>query len=453
MGLFGRKKKKPAETETGEAVLPALEFKPSAYPKNEAQGAVIAAKQLPGFANLVQWLAMALQQRADRILMDYTQQAVAVRFRIDGLWENQPPTDRPTGDSALSALKKLCGLNPAERRAKQTGKTGIYFEKTDWIAECVSQGVPTGERVLISLETKKPSLKTLSELGMRDKVIEQVKGELNGHGGIVIVSGPPGHGLPTTWRVVLEETDKFVRDFIALEDIKDPDPDIINVTKVTFDREKNETPEAVFERRLLKQPDAFIFPSLYNDAVVGLMLKQLPENRHAITRFVASDSVEALLGILQTHRAHAKELLKATRLVINQRLLRRLCPKCKQGFQPTPQLLAKLGLPADRVQKLYQPFVPPPPDQRVDAKGNPIEIEICTDCNGRGYRGRMALFEVLEVSDPLRKAILQNPNTDAVRKAAASLGHRGFQQEGILSVVLGLTSLQEVQRILQPAAK
>ncbi|MFN5850867.1 MAG: hypothetical protein ACK44Q_03495, partial [Pirellulaceae bacterium] len=78
---------------------------------------------------------------------------------------------------------------------------------------------------------------------------------------------------------------------------------------------------------------------------------------------------------------------------------------------------------------------------------------ICTDCNGRGYRGRMALFEVLEVTDPLRKAILQNPNADAVRKAAASLGHRGFQQEGILSVVLGLTSLQEVQRVLQPPAK
>jgi type II secretory ATPase GspE/PulE/Tfp pilus assembly ATPase PilB-like protein len=65
----------------------------------------------------------------------------------------------------------------------------------------------------------------------------------------------------------------------------------------------------------------------------------------------------------------------------------------------------------------------------------------------------MALFEVLEVTDPLRKAILQNPNADAARKAAASLGHRGFQQEGILSVVLGLTSLQEVQRVLQPPAK
>ncbi|MFM8327660.1 MAG: hypothetical protein ACKN9U_22595, partial [Pirellulaceae bacterium] len=83
MGLFGRKKKKPAETETGEVILPALDFKPSAYPRNEAQGAVIAAKQLPGFANLAHWLALALQQRADRILMDYTQQAVAVRFRID----------------------------------------------------------------------------------------------------------------------------------------------------------------------------------------------------------------------------------------------------------------------------------------------------------------------------------------------------------------------------------
>ncbi len=138
-----------------------------------------------------------------------------------------------------------------------------------------------------------------------------------------------------------------------------------------------------------------------------------------------------------------------THAVLNQRLVRRLCESCKQGFQPSPQLLQKLGIPQGRVAKLYQPFVPPPPDQRVDAKGNPIEIEICRRCGGRGYFGRIAIFELLVVTDELRKAVLTQPNAEHLRAVAAQMGHRSFQEEGILTAALGSTSLQELQRMMQ----
>ena len=269
-------------------------------------------------------------------------------------------------------------------------------------------------------------------------------------GGMVVISAPAGAGLPTTWSIALEAADKFVRDFVTLEDAASPEPEIINVSKVLFDLSANETPEKVLERRILRQPDVFVMPQLYNESVVGLLVKEMTkESRHVIVREVASDAIEALISLVKKFPAHAKEYIPLVHAVLNQRLMRRLCDKCKQPFQPSPQLLQKLGLPADQISKLYQPFVPPPPEQRVDAKGSPIEIQICRQCNGRGYFGRMAIFELLELTDEFRAALMKNQDPEFLRPIAARLGHRNFQDEAILAVARGLTSLQELQLLMQ----
>ena len=99
---------------------------------------------------------------------------------------------------------------------------------------------------------------------------------------------------------------------------------------------------------------------------------------------------------------------------------------------------------------MYQPFIPPPPEQRVDAKGNPIEIEICKQCGGRGYFGRTAIFELLSINDEIRKAVSQQLNPEVVMQVAKKMGHRTLQEEGILAAAMGVTSLQELQRVMTP---
>ncbi len=236
-------------------------FQAERFSKDEAQGVVIAVRQLPGYPTAAGMIAQALSVRADRILLDFAAQGVAVRFRVDGAWENMPPLDRANGDGALFAIKKLFGMNPNDRRARQTGKCNLQFSGVDWIVEALSQGCALSAKgPCFRSSEKKPVLKSLADLGMRDKMAEELRGFLNGHGGMVIVSGPAGQGLPTTWKIVLESADKFVRDFISIEDAKELDPDIINVSKVTFDTSAGETPEGVLTRRILKQPDAFVMP-------------------------------------------------------------------------------------------------------------------------------------------------------------------------------------------------
>lgn len=449
--IFGRKKKNADKKDsTGEVEVPNLEIKASGIGKEEAVGLMIAARQLPGYPLAITLVANAINSRADRILIDFSAQGAVARYRVDGIWESLPAMDRPTADALLVVWKKVLGLNPAERKARQDGKFATNFRDIDWVISFMSTGVPSGERVLFTIERKKPVLKTLADLGMRDAVQESYKGMLNGNKGLVIISAPATHGLPTTWRISLENADKFVRDWVLIENKKNQEPEIINVTEYFYE-DGGDTPEQLFDKVRLKQPDVYVLPSLINPQVVEAVLGQIhKEQKHMVTRTVAVDAVDALLQVLKGNPKHAKALLGIAQGVLNQRLIRRLCESCKQAYQPSPQLLQKLNLPAGRVPKLYKPTIPPPPDQRVDAKGNPIEIEICKKCNGRGYFGRMALFELLVLDDKVRKAVAQFiEKPDELRKFLKASGHSGFFEEGILACALGQTSLEEVQRVMQ----
>lgn len=449
--IFGRKKKNADKKDsTGEAEVPNLEIKASGISKDEAVGLLIASRQLPGYPLAITLLANAINSRADRVLIDFAAQSAVARYRVDGIWESLPAMDRPTADALLVVWKKVLGLNPTERKARQDGKFATNFRDIDWVISFMSTGVPSGERVLFTIERKKPVLKTLADLGMREAVQDTYKGMLNGEKGMVVISAPATHGLPTTWRISLDNADKFVRDWVLIENKKNQEPEIINVTEYFYE-DGGEAPEQLFDKVRLKQPDVYVLPSLINPQVVEGVLGQIhKEHKHMVTRAVANDAVDALLQILKKNPKHAKALLGVAQGVLNQRLIRRLCDLCKQSYQPSPQLLQKLNLPAGRVPKLYKPTIPPPPDQRVDAKGNPIEIEICKKCNGRGYFGRMALFELLVVDDKVRKAVgqfIEKP--DELRKFLKASGHSGFFEEGVLACALGHTSLEEVQRVMQ----
>ncbi len=457
--IFGKKKPKKSAAvatdiadlaEGGEIVLPPLEIKQMGISKETAQGLAIAARQLPGYPVSIILLANAIAGRADRILMDFSTQGAIVRYRIDGVWDTLPPLDRPTADSALVAYKKILGLNPAERRAKQDAKFATSFKDVDWVISFTSQGVPNGERVLFSIDTKKPTLKSLADLGMRESMIESFRGMLNDNNGLVVISAPPSHGLPTLWRVALENADKYVRDWVSLENKADADPEIINVTQNIFEPGVGDTPSEAFRKMMLKQPDVLVFPSLIDDEMAGAVFEQVTtQGKHAVTRIVATDTIDAIHQLLFKHRGQAKNIIKMLRGVVCQRLVRRLCDRCKQPYQPNPQLLQKLGVPPGRIQKFYNPTIPPPPEQRVDANGKPIEIEICKKCNGRGYYGRMAIFELLNVDNTMRQGILKYISTpDNLRKFAKQQQHAGFQEEGIVACGLGHTSLQEIQKML-----
>ncbi len=435
------------EVQLWQTVSP-VEFVPKLADRSEAQALLITTRQAPGYAIGGGQLAHAIASRASHVLMDFSQNGCAMRYQIDGTWEQVPPLDRETGDAMLYALKQLSLMNPADRRSAQTGNLGLKVGKDKFKLSIQSQGVATGERVLAKIDREKLQFERLADLGMRDKMADQFKEDLNTEGSFVLVTAPKGEGLSTTWYVTLNAADRFIRDFQMVEVQGGGEPDVINVNQNYYGGDTGLTQAQLIRKIVLKEPDVLIFAESPEPEPFAVAVEQIAKlQKQVIARAVAPGAMEALVQLLSQQREAAKTIIKTVVAVSTQKLARRLCDTCKVGFEPTPQLMQQLGIPAGRVAMLYQPFVPPPIEQQVDEQGKPAPIPPCPTCAGRGYYGRIAIFEMLRPGDQLRAALAKTNDLNELNKIAKAEGHRGMQSEAVLTVARGLTSLDELKRV------
>src|SRR6056297_1308749 len=213
---MARKATPQEELQPWQTVTP-VEFSPKLKASTEAQALLVAARQGAGYEIAGGQIAHGVAARATQILMDFSQTACAIRYQIDGAWEQMPPLDRESGDAMLYAIKQLCLMNPADRRGSQKGGMRVKLVKDKYQFNVQSQGVPTGERVICRLEAEEMPFNKLGDLGMRDKMIEQFKEKLNGSGNIVLITAKKSEGVSTFWNVAISAADRLVRDFQSFE--------------------------------------------------------------------------------------------------------------------------------------------------------------------------------------------------------------------------------------------
>ena len=435
------------EIQLWQTVAP-VEFVPKDLERTQAQALLITTRQGPGYHILGGQLGHALQSRATHLLLDFSQNGCAIRYQIDGNWEQLPPMDRETGDAMCYALKQLCQMNPADRRTAQTGVLGLKVVKEKFDLQIQSQGVPTGERILAKVESEKIPFDRLADLGMRDRMKDEFKSQLDSPGNIVLITTPKGEGLTTTWNIAINAADRLIRDFQSFEDEATPEPEIININPNFFGGETGKTAAQVVASAALKEPDVLMFPELPELETLRIALEHVVESqKQVITRMNANSAIDGFLQMITRYGDSASLIGERMGAVLSQRLARRLCDNCKVGFEPPPQLLQQLGIPVGRVAMLYQPFVPPPIEQQVDEEGKPAPITPCHVCEGRGYLGRIAIFELLVPGENLRAAILKTRDYSQLLRAAKEDGHRGVQAEAVLTVARGLTSLDELKNV------
>ncbi len=457
MIFFKRKDKKDQNAEAP------IELKADSGCPAENQQREIAARQGEAIPPIKDLVYDAIVKNAEKAMLDYSREAVTGSYLIDGVWHNIEPRDRETGDAMLVALKLLCGMKPEERRARQEGKFQVEHRatKAKFVGKVTSQGVKTGERVIIEVRPKKmKGFKTLEDIGMREQMQERLREYMRADQGLILISAPPGGGFTTTWNVCLNSTDRLLRDFAGIEDKNHHETDVENINMTLFDAAAGETPDKLIHKLLLTQPDVLTLADLSNAATVNRLCQLAnasKEGKLIIAGVRAKDAVEALLRVLLL-KASAKDFAQAVRAVLNVRLVRKLNDTCKQPYQPPPQLLQKLGIPPGRVQALYREWQPPPPDPEEEKRRKkkvlpPSACPICEQegpqCHGIFYRGRTGIFELLEVNDALRQALVKQPKLEVLRKVARAAGHHGLQEEGILLVARGLTSLNELQRVMK----
>ena len=400
---------------------------------------MLLARQSPGFPLARELIADAIEHRAEGIVMDFTEAVVPVRYQIDGVWHAYQPRERAAADVMLAVLKTIAALNINEHKAKQEGMFLTEFEGAKHRCRIVCRGVQGGEQAMLLLSDPVDRKWTFEELGMRTKVEEQLREVTNKKKGIVLFAALPGGGLTTTLDTAVRALDRYMYDVVAVEDVDNRQHDIDNVQVTTYNVAAGETPMTVLPRMARAYPNVYVSRDLPDAETVRFFCSEVKEDRMIVGGLRAKDSAEALLRILML-KVPAGEFAPAAAAVVSQRMIRKLCEKCKEAYAPTPEILKQIGLPPGRVQALYRPPEPVPGQQPPPP---------CPDCLGLGFRGRTAFFELLVVDNTVRQALIKTPKLEVVRAAARKAGMRTLQEEGIVMVVKGVTSLPELMRVLK----
>jgi type II secretory ATPase GspE/PulE/Tfp pilus assembly ATPase PilB-like protein len=422
-----------AEYEKGAAVEL---FAIGAPDANQDNANLLTARQSPGYLLVKDLVAEMVGRRGERALLEYGPQAVAVRYEVDGVWHNGEARDREGADVMLAVIKTLANLNVKDRRSKQEGKFAAKFEGAKYMLPVVSQGVANGERVIVTRLQDKSKPQTYEAIGIREALRDKWAELMAADRGLLIFSAMPSGGLTTMMDASLDETDRLMRDFVAIEDVHRRERELQNIAVHTYDPAAGETPATLMPRLVRQYPNVYVVRNFVDAESAKVLMDEVADERLIITSIPARDAAEALLRLLQM-KLPQKQFAEVVTGVLYQRLIRKLCPDCKVGYQPPPDVLKKLGIPSGKVQQLFRP-------------PKPEEIEKpCQTCQGIGYVGRTGIFELLVVNDQMREILAKQPSVDLLRKAARADGQRSLQEEGILLVAKGVTSLPELQRVLK----
>jgi type II secretory ATPase GspE/PulE/Tfp pilus assembly ATPase PilB-like protein len=417
------------------------------------QWRLVLARNAPGYNVFRENVFDALTNNATSIRIDFTPERTVIRHQVDGIWLDLAPIPRviekgktkDTMEEMLESAKLLIGANPADRHSRQIGKFNALLggrkKKRKFEANFISQGTQTGEAAMIQFTATKVPFKNLDELGASSEVQTKLLAQINARQGIFIVSALQENGLRSSMDVFARVCDRFTRDVVNVEDIVTATEAIENIVLAQYDSSKGETPMKVLPDVLFKEPHAVIVREMSSLEVLQLCCKEVDMHRLFITTIRAKDSVEAIFRFLAT-KIPPQQFIPKLNAVVNQRLIRKLCPSCKEPYQPAPQLLQQLGLRPDQVKEFYRVRTPLP-EAEEKKRG------ICPNCNGIGYRGRTALFELVEMSDSVRALILSNPNPAAIRQQLMSEGQRGFMYEGICLLMNGETTVEELSRVMK----
>jgi hypothetical protein len=409
-----------------------------------------AAEKLPGFEEARKTMLAAVMARANTMVIDCEPAGMGVRHEVDGVWEKpkvrQPPRSRrekeswveapksslEVGQAVLAALKTLCGLPPGAREAK-AAPFMLQVDGKPRNCRLSVRGQATGEQVVIQLDPPAAVFKKLGDLGMPAAVAEQVIGLTAVERGLILVSSPAGSGLSTTFDILTLATDRLLRDFISLEDAASPSREIQNVKPVTFDARTGVTALDALRGSLRSYPNAILTRDIRDKALVGELVKLASEDKYVVMSLKANDATDAVARIAA---CGVPPQLLATTLVgsLCQRLVRKLCPKCREEYPPPPELLARMKLTPEQLPHL----------RKASEHG-------CRLCGGTGYLGRTAIYE-LASGAMFRKAIAAGADQATLRKAAMQDGMKQLRDAGMALVIEGSTSLDELQRVFTAAA-
>lgn len=381
-------------------------------------------------------------RRASEAEMVKGKDAYRLVYRVDGV-----PTEKPDGssfeqgDRIIRFLKTIGGLNVEEVRRPQTGRIEVALishEGPPGKAEVRTSGTTAGEKLGLRFQ-QGSRVYRLNEIGLAPPRFELLRGVLGKSSGIVLISAPPRHGLTTTQYAILRSHDAYMNNIHTLE--RRPLTDVDNITQQVYEGANTDVNYArMLQTVLRREPNIVLVGECEDRETAMIATRAATDGRKIYMGVQAKDSFEALSRYLALlgDPANAARVIHG---VIGQRLVRILCGECREAFEPDPAMLKKLNLPADKIERFYRP--------PTEENGKKSKKSVCEKCQGTGYFGRTGVFEVLAVDDAVRKLIAEGASIDRIKAQCRKSRMYYLQEEALLKVIDGTTSIDEILRCLR----
>jgi general secretion pathway protein E len=371
----------------------------------------------------------AVKERASDIHIEPFERDVSVRFRIDGdLREIIRPPKR-FQNSIASRVKVMAGLNIAEKRLPQDGRIRIKIAGRDIDIRLSTIPVAHGERIVMRLLDKTSVIISLEDIGMEGDLLDRMNRLIKRSNGIVLVTGPTGSGKTTTLYAALTRIKRPDLNIITVED--PVEYQIADIGQIQVNPKINLTFANGLRSILRQDPDIIMVGEIRDVETADIAIQASLTGHLVLSTLHTNDAAGAITRLLDmgVEPFLVGSTLAAT---IAQRLVRVLCPNCRQPYRPTDAELAELGIAREllRAEGFYKPAG-------------------CEKCSGTGYYGRTGIFEMLVVDDEVRELIVERSDSVRIKKSAMSRGMRTLRDDGVLKIISGTTCVAEVLSVTQ----
>ena len=411
-------------------------------PKLQALQDAIVGGNIPQL--VMNAVSYAIDLRSSDIHIEPQQSTVQIRYRVDGSLQRvveYPPNIHP---AVVSRIKIMSNLKIDEQRIPQDGRAQVTTQEGRELDLRVSS-LPTvnGEKMVMRLQDKSKEIPTFEKLGITGNSLKSFVEALKLPNGVLLTSGPTGSGKTTTLYAALQTLNKPDVNIMTIEDPVEIQMNGLNQSQVHPDIDYN---FAFGLRTALRQdPDIIMVGEIRDRETVDVAIEASLTGHLVLSTIHTNSAVETLTRVL--NMGVPAFLMTATiNAIMAQRLVRRLCDKCKKI---TPVDEQTLELVRAALSHLH------PDEPRDEAQLQALQFyapsgAACDQCNGIGYYGRVGIYEVLKMSNTLREMILKNASVMEIQEAAIKNGMVTLEQAGVLKALNGITSLEEVYSVARP---
>ena len=375
------------------------------------------------YVNLV--LLEAVKRGASDIHIEPFANTLTVRYRIDGLLYEQPRPPRHLEGALTARLKVMAKLDLAEKRLPQDGVARVRVGAREIDVRVSSVPVAEGERIVLRLLHRESTRYSLNELGIAPAMLAQFRDILREPHGIVLVTGPTGSGKTTTLYATLRELDTAHLNVLTIED--PIEYQLPNIGQVQVHPKIGLTFARGLRHLLRQDPDVVLVGETRDLETAEIVVRASLTGHLVFTTLHTNDAVGAVTRMVDMG-IPPYLLAAASRAMLAQRLVRRLCPNCRRETTLTATDAAVFGQPALAGRPAWEP----------SGAG-------CAECLG-GYKGRTGIYELLAVTPPLAEAIRKNVPPAELRRQAVAAGFRDMLDDGLDKILAGVTSVAEVLR-------